>query len=95
MRHPCFQQPDSILEKLRSFHQVHQTPMDVVLADLEAAVEQLPYNTCNHETEIVADMLEQRQRCQRGARAIGDVLPAVLARLNIRSKEANRNRDRS
>ena len=95
MRHPCFQKPDSILEKLRRFHQAHQTPMDVLLADLEATVEQLPYNTCNHEAAIVADVLEQRQRRQRGAQAIGDVLPAVLARLNIRSKEANRNRDRS
>jgi len=95
MRHPCFQKPDSILEKLRRFHQEHQTPMDVMLADLEAAVEQLPYNTCNHEAEIVADVLEQYQRRQRGAKPIGEVLPAVLARLNIRSKEANRNRDRS
>jgi hypothetical protein len=95
MRHPCFQKPDSILEKLRRFHHEHQTPMDVLLADLEAAVEQLPYNTCNHEAEIVAELLQQHQRRQRGAKAIGDVLPAVLARLNLRSKEANINRDRS
>ena len=94
MRHPCFQKPDSILEKLRKFHQVRQTPMDVLLADLEAAVEQLPYNTCNHEAEIVADVLEQHTR-RRGVGPIGDVLPAVLARLNIRTKEVNRNGDRS
>ena len=95
MRHPCFQKPDSILEKLRRFHREHQTPMDVLLADLEAAVEQLPCNTCNHEAEIVADVLQQHQRRHRGAEPIGDVLPAVLARLNIRIKEADRNRDRS
>ena len=94
MRHPCFQKPDSILEKLRRFHLVHGTPMDVLLADLEAAVEQLPYNTCNHEAEIVAEVLEQHTR-RRRVEPISDVLPAVLARLNIRSKEANRNRDRS
>jgi hypothetical protein len=95
MRHPCFQKPDSILEKLRRFHHEHQTPMDVLLAGLEAAVEQLPYNTCNHEAEIVAELLQQHQRRQRGPKAIGDVLPAVLARLNVRSKAANLNRDRS
>jgi transposase len=94
MRHPCFQKPDSILDKLRRFHQVHGTSMDVLLADLEAAVEQLPYNTCNHEAEIVADVLEQHACRRRGPRPIGDVLPAVLARLNIRITEA-KNRDRS
>ena len=62
MRHPCFQKPDSILDKLRRFHHAHQTPMDVLLTDLEAAVEQLPYNTCNYEAEIVADVLEQHTR---------------------------------
>jgi hypothetical protein len=95
MRHPCFQKPDSILDKLRRFHHAHQTPMDVLLADLEAAVEQLPYNTCNHEAEIVADVLEQHTRRHRGVGLIGDVLPAVLARLNIRITEANKNGDRS
>ena len=95
MRHPCFQQPDSILEKLRRFHHEHQTPMDVLLADLEAAIEQLPYNTCNREAEIVADVLEQHTRRQRGPVPIGDVLTAVLARLNIRTTQTNQNRDRS
>jgi transposase len=95
MRHPCFQKPDSILEKLRCFHQVHHTPLDVLLADLEAAVGQLPFNMCNQEAEIVAQVLEQQTRRRRGPEPIGDVMPAVLARLNIRIKEANRNRDRS
>ena len=95
MRHPCFQKPDSILDKLRRFHQEHGTSMDVLLADLEAAVEQLPYNTCNHEAEIVAEVLQQHQRRRRGAELIGDVLPAVLARLNLRINEANKNGDRS
>jgi hypothetical protein len=95
MRHSCFQQPDSILDKLRRFHQAHGTSMDVLLADLEVAVGQLPYKTCNHEAEIVADVLEQHTRRHRGAEPIGDVLPAVLARLNIRITAANKNGDRS
>ena len=95
MRHPCFQKPDSILDKLRRFHQQHATPIDVLLADLEAAVGKLPYNTCRHEAEIVADVLQQHTRRRRGAGLIGDVLPAVLARLNLRITQANKKRDRS
>src|SRR6185295_1960530 len=95
MRHPCFQKPDSILDKLRRFHQEHETPMDVLLADLEAAVGQLPYNTCNHEAIIVADVLQQHTRRRQGPKPIGDVLPAVLARLNIRTTQTNENRERS
>jgi transposase len=94
MRHPCFQKPDSILDKLRRFHQAHETTMDVLLADLEAAVGQLPYNTCNQEAKIVADVLEQQTRRRQGPKPIGDVLPAVLARLNIRINKANQNGDR-
>jgi len=95
MRHPCFQQPDSLLEKLRRFHHVHQTSIDLLLADLNTAVGQLPYNTCNHEAEIVADVLQQHTHRRRGVSPIGDVMAAVLARLNIKTTEANKNRGRS
>lgn len=95
MRHPCFRKPDSILEKLRRFHHGHQTPMDRLLANLETAVGQLPYNTRNHEAEIVANVLQQHAQRRRGASRIGDVLPAVLARLKITTTEANKNGDRS
>lgn len=95
MRHPCFQKPDSIIEKLRCFHLEHQTPINLLLADLEIAVGQLPYKTCNHEAEIVAEVLQQHTRRRRVPAPIGDVLPAVLARLNIRATEANKKGDRS
>ena len=94
MRHPCFQKPDSILEKLRKFHYLHQTPPDRVLVDLESTVEQLPYNTCGREAAVVARVLEENTPRRRGAVAIGELLPAVLARLNIRTTE-DENRDRS
>jgi hypothetical protein len=93
MRHPCFQQPDSILEKLRRFHQDRETPVDRLLADLNAAVGQLPYNTRSHEAKIVAGVLQERAQRRRGASAIGDLLPAVLARLNV--TEENKCGDRS
>ncbi len=95
MRHPCFQKPDSILEKLRLFHHEHQTPVDQLLADLKTAVGQLPYNTRNYEAEIVADVLQQQTNRHRGGVAIGALLPAVLARLEIKTTKDNEHRDRS
>ena len=80
MRHPCFQKPDSILEKLRLFHHLHQTPMDRLLADLKTTVEQLPYKTCGHEAEVVAHVLQEQTAHRRGGVAISELLPAVLAR---------------
>ena len=88
MKHPAFQQPNSILEKLREFHHVHHTPMDRTLADLEAAVEQLPYHTRNREAEVVAEVLRQNTQRKRGTIAIGELLPAVLARLGVDQREA-------
>ena len=58
MKHPCFRKPDSILEKLREFHHQHQTPVDQLLSDLETVVGQLPGNTCRHEAEVVAYVLD-------------------------------------
>jgi transposase len=95
MRHPCFQKPDSILEKLRCFHHDHETPMSRVLADLETTVGQLPYNTRNHEAEVLVDVLQQHANRRRGPGLIGDLLPAVLARLNVNNPELNKNGDRS
>ncbi len=95
MRHPCFQKPDSILEKLRFFHHVHQTPMARLLADIKITVEQLPCNTCGREAEVVAKVLEEQTPRRRGAVAIGELLPAVLARLNVKITQDSENRDRS
>jgi transposase len=95
MRHRCFQKPDSILEKLRRFHHEHETPLDCVMEDLQATVSQLPYNTRHHEAQVVAAVLEQQSKRRRGAVAIGELMPAVLARLGIATTESKENRDRS
>jgi transposase len=95
MRHPCFQQPDSILEKLRRFHHDHQTSLERVMEDLQATVSQLPYNTRHHEAQIVAAVLEQQTKRRRGATAIGELMPALLARLEIHTTESTENWDRS
>jgi len=95
MRHPCFQHPDSILEKLREFHHEHETPIDRLLADLETAVGQLPYHTRNREAEIVAHVLDEQARRRAGVTTIGELLPAVLARLGIQITTENEKGDRS
>ena len=95
MRHPAFLKPDSIMEKLREFHHQHHTPVDQLLADLKTAVGQLPYNTRSHEAEVVAEVLQQQTKRRRGGVAIGALLPAVLARLEIKTTKDNENRDRS
>ena len=86
----------SVLDHIPDCHPVDPKRFGVgrMEADLEAAVEQLPYNTCNHEAEIVADVLEQQARRRRGPAPLGELLPAILARLNVRIKAADRDRDR-
>ena len=84
MKHPCFKKPDSILEKLRKFHHDHQTPPEQVVANLEKTVQQLPYNTCGYEAEVVSAILQHNMNRRRGVAAIGELLPTILARLNTR-----------
>lgn len=89
MKHPAFREPDSILEKLREFHRIHQTPLELVLAQLTKAVEQLPGHTRGHEAKVVADVLSQKASRKRGAVELGELLTAVLARLGINTNEVN------
>lgn len=88
MKHPAFQHPNSILEKLREFHHVHKTPFDQTLADLETAVQQLPCSTRGHEAHVLAEVLRQNAQRKYGTPAIGALLPAVLARLGVNPSDA-------
>ena len=69
--------------------------MDRLLADLKATVEQLPYNTCGHEAAVVAHVLRKQTSRRRGPVAIGELLPAIVARLNIKIDQENERRGRS
>jgi hypothetical protein len=95
MRHSCFQQPDSIMEKLRRFHHEHETPIGCLMEDLHVTVSQLPYNTRQHEATVLAAVLEKQTERHRGDVTIGELLPAVLARLGINTTEFQENGDRS
>jgi len=65
------------------------------MEDLRVVVSQLPYNTRDHEAKIVAAVLEKQTTRHRGGVAIGELLPAVLARLQINNTESKENGDRS
>lgn len=83
-RHPCTQEHSYILQKYIAFHEEHETPMTQVLADLQAIIEQLPSNARADEATVLAEQLANiRSNRRRGEQPIGDILPAVLARLGV------------
>lgn len=69
-----------ILDKLREFRRLHQTPMQQVLADLTRVVELLPGHTRGLEATVVATVLRERAKRKRASVGIGELLTAVLAR---------------
>ncbi len=81
-QHPATRERGYVLEKLIVFHREHDTPMSQVLADLDAAVTQLPASAHAAEAAPLARELEAiRSGRRRGPQPVGDILPAVLARL--------------
>ena len=56
-----------------------------MLVDLQATVAQLPHKTCSHEANVVAGVLRHKANRKRGEVKLGELLPAVLAKLNAKS----------
>jgi transposase len=83
-RHPCIQGRHYILDKLSAFHRAHETAMDQVLRDLQAAVGQLPPREHAAEARPLQEELQRIQEGRRrGPQLIGDILPSILARLGV------------
>ena len=83
-RHPCCQRRDYVLSKLIKFHDEHVTPLVQAQATLAEAVGQLPRNEYAAEAAPLAEELESACRKRgRGPCLIGELLPAVLARLGV------------
>src|SRR5207244_3283864 len=81
-QHPATRERGYILEKLIAFHGEHDTSMNQVLPDLDAAVTQLPASA--HAAEavpLVRELDRIRSGRRRGPQPLGDILPVVLARL--------------
>jgi transposase len=83
-KHPCFQRRDYIVNKLLKFHGEHVTPLARAQATLAQAVGQLPGP--EHAAEAAPLVQELESACRkrgRGPCLIGELLPAVLARLGV------------
>jgi len=89
-RHPSCQQRSFILDKLLEFHRTHTTGADQMLADLQAAAEQIPRREYRAEAQPVAQMLDKTRAARtRGPQLIGEILPLVLAKLGLERIQSN------
>ena len=83
-RHPGIQQQSYLLDKLNAFHRAHDTPWATTLADLQAAIEQLPREAYAHEAQPLHEVWQKLATGRRrGPQPLGDLLAVVLARLGV------------
>jgi transposase len=88
--HPSCRRRDYILNKLMRFHVDHETPMNQARRTLGSAVEQIPGSERVAEsTPLAEELARATARRGRGPRLIGEVLPAVLARLGVNLVESS------
>jgi len=82
--HRCMQPRSYILDKLMAFHQEHGSPPARMMADLKAAIAQLPAKEHPQEAIPLAKRLQEtRAARRRGPQPIGDILPLLLAKLGV------------
>jgi transposase len=85
LRHDCCQPGDSILLKLSEFHRLHHSGTQQLLIDLQAVVDQLPKKAYTHEAQSLSERLNAETSRRRGPTRLGELLPAVLARLTTKT----------
>ncbi len=85
LRHDCCQPGDSILLKLSEFHRLHLTRPKQLLIDLQAVVDQLPKKAYTHEAQSLSEKLDMATSRRRIPVLLGELLPAVLARLTAKT----------
>jgi hypothetical protein len=87
--HPAVQQRSYLLDKLLVFHRAHETPMAQTLADLQAAIEQLPKTAYPAEAEPLREQYPKIEASRRrGPQVLGDILPIVFARLGVEAVQS-------
>jgi transposase len=83
-RHPSCQHRHYVLDKLIKFSNDHEIDCAQVLRDLESAVSQLPRSEHRSEAApLVEELSRTRTRRGAGPRLLGEVLPAILAKLGV------------
>jgi transposase len=90
--HPCRQESHYVLHKLMAFHQEIDTPMSQVVADVQAAAEQLPRSARAREAQPLQKRLEEVLD-RKGPQPLADILPIVLARLGKMSVQSGTSED--
>ena len=85
LKHACCRDRFSVIDKLRNFHFVHSTAIDLALTDLRTAVSQLPAQTCKMESQAVSIILDTQAKCKRGPTKLGELLPSILAKLDAQA----------
>ena len=87
--HPARLDRQYVLDKLLTFHQEHDTPLDQILRDLQQAADQIPQH---EQAAEAAPLIERCRRCSRSRRQeskpLGTLLLAVLARYGITGLES-------
>ena len=87
-RHPSCQKRDAILRKLSCFHVGHGSSMVQVMTDLQAAIDHIPKSEHAPEAKSLFEAMQpsnRRQQC--GPRRLGEILPALLAKLGVTAVE--------
>ena len=89
-KHPAMHERHYILDKLNAFHREHHTSMAQIMADLLAAVGQVPRSAHAEEARPLREEYERiNAGRRRGPQLLGDILPIVLARLGITGVQSN------
>jgi hypothetical protein len=84
-RHPACQQRDYVVKKLIAFYSEHETNVDQLMRDLDAAVAQLPRAGYREEAVPLADELDRvLSKRGKGPRSLREILPVVLAKLGVK-----------
>jgi len=85
LRHPCLQKRHYVVKKLMEFYDEHSIAIDETKSDLDAAVAQLACSEYASEAEpLKHEWAAQPAKRGAGARRLGEILPAVLARLGVK-----------
>ena len=83
-QHPSRLDRGYVLQKLLEFHRDHHSPPATILADLQAASNQLPKPSLADEARPIADIQAKATRARRPEpQALGELLIHVLARLGV------------
>ncbi len=78
-RHPSCQKRDKILHKLNMFYAKHETSLDQIMRDLQAAVKWIPAAEHAAEAEpIRAALPRASSRRRSGPRPLSEILPELL-----------------